>query len=66
MIVGITAILCFVAKSGFLPISVYDFAKRHAPDNIDVDALPFKDVVGESESTCADSTPLKELGWNAV
>ena len=49
-----------------MPISVYDFAKRHAPDNVDVDALPFKDVVGESENTCADSTPLKELGWNAV
>ena len=45
------------------PISVYDFAKQHAPKNIDINEIPFKNVVGESEDTCADSSKLIELGW---
>jgi len=31
-----------------------------------VDALPFKNVTGESEETCADPSPLKALGWNVM
>jgi hypothetical protein len=26
-------------------------------------SLPIKEVTGESISTCADNTKLKELGW---
>lgn len=48
------------------PMSVYDFAWTHAPEGFDVDALPFKNVTGESEETCADSSPLKALGWNVM
>ena len=47
-------------------MSVYDFATTHAPEGFDVDELPFKNVTGESEETCADSSPLKALGWNVM
>ena len=46
------------------PMSVYDFAKTHEPKDLNVDDLPFKNVTGESEETCADSSPLKALGWD--
>ena len=48
------------------PMSVYDFAKAQGPEEFDIDALPFKNVTGESEETCADSAPLKALGWNVM
>ena len=48
------------------PMSVYDFAQTHSPEGFDIDALPFKNVTGESEETCADSSSLKALGWNAM
>ena len=47
------------------PKSVYDFAKEHAPEDIDIDSIDFKNVTGESEETCADPTEIKKFGWEA-
>ncbi len=45
------------------PKSVYDFAKEHAPEGVDINSIEFKNVEGESEETCADPTEIKRLGW---
>lgn len=43
------------------PVSVKEMADHVWPDN----NLPYKEVSGEREHTCADPTILKQFGWSA-